>query len=84
MIKKVRKRCVENGLEDALPRRRQPRRPEKQKLDGKQEAHLIAMICTERPQGQERWTLRAIAARLVELEIVAEVSHETVPTVVKK
>ncbi len=84
VIKRVRKRYVEKGLEDALDRRRQPKRPEKQKIDGKQEAQLIATLCTEHPEGQERWTLRALAGRMVELEIVEQVSHETVRSVLKK
>ena len=83
-IKRVRKRFVEHGLEDALHRREQPDRPEKQKIDGEQEAQIIATLCTERPEGQERWTLRAMAARAVELEIVEGVSHETIRTVLKK
>ena len=84
LIKRVRKRYVENGLEDALERRRQPKRPEKQKIDGKQEAQIIAVLCTERPEGRERWTIRALTDRIIELEIVEEVSYETVRTVLKK
>jgi transposase len=84
MIKRVRKRFVENGLEDALNRRKQPERPDKQKIDGRQEAQIIAMLCTERPEGQETWTLRAIAERVVRLEIVESVSYETIRTVLKK
>lgn len=84
VIKRVRKRYVDNGLEDALDRRRQPKRPEKQKIDGEQEAHIIAVLCTEQPEGQERWTLRALTDRIVELEIVEQVSYETVRTVLKK
>lgn len=84
VIKRVRKRYVENGLEDALERRRQPKRPEKQRIDGKQEAQIIALLCTERPEGQERWTLRALTDRIMELEIVEQVSYETVRTVLKK
>ncbi|MBV9615823.1 MAG: helix-turn-helix domain-containing protein [Ktedonobacteraceae bacterium] len=84
LIKRIRKRYGENGLEDALDRKKQPRRPEKQKIDGEQEAQIIAMMCRERPEGRERWTLRAIAARCVELEIVESVSHETIRTLLKK
>jgi Homeodomain-like domain len=84
LVKRVRKRYVENGLEDALNRREQPERPQKQKIDGEQEAQIIATMCTEQPYGREEWTLRAIAARIVELEIVKNVSHETVRTVLKK
>lgn len=84
VIKRVRKRYVENGLEDALERRKQPKRPQKQKIDGKQEAQVIAVLCTEHPEGQECWTLRALRDRIVELEIVEQVSYETVRTVLKK
>lgn len=83
-IKRVRLRFVTQGLADALHRRKQPGRPHKQKIDGEQEAQIIAMMCTQRPEGQDRWTLRAIAARSVQLEIVSSVSHETVRTVLKK
>lgn len=83
MIKRVRKRFVEQGLTEALERRRQPKRPEQQKLDGKQEAQVIALLCGEPPEGQARWTLRLLAERAVELEIVEQVSHETIRTVLK-
>lgn len=84
LVKRVRKRFVENGLEDALERKKQPRRPEKQKIDGRQEAWIIATACRERPNGRSRWTLRALTDRILELEIVEEVSYETVRTVLKK
>ena len=80
----TKKRFVENGLEDAISRRQQPDRPNKRKIDGEQEAQIIALMCTEQPEGQERWTLRALKQRVVELEIVEEVSHETLRTVLKK
>ena len=83
-VKEVRKRFVENGIEDALNRRGQPERPEKRKIQGVQEAHVIAVLCTEKPEGQEKWTLRALTDRIIELEIVEKVSHETVRTVLKK
>ncbi len=84
VIKQVRKRYVEQGLDVALKRKRQPKRPHKQKLDGEQEARIVALLCTQRPEGCERWTLRAFTSRVVELEIVEEISHETVRTVLKK
>lgn len=84
ILKVVRKRFVEEGLEEALERKGQPGRPKKQKLDGKQEAHVIAILCTEYPAGAERWTLRALANRIVELEIVESISHETVRKVLKR
>ena len=84
VIKQVRKRFVEQGLAAALERKPQPKRPARQKIDGKQEAQMIAMLCTEQPEGQGRWTLRALRDRLIEVEIVEQVSHETVRTVLKK
>ncbi|GCF11969.1 IS630 family transposase [Dictyobacter arantiisoli] len=84
MLKVVRKRFVEEGLEEALERKRQPRRPEKQNPDGKREAQVIAFLCTEQPEGAEKWTLRAIADRAVELEIVESISYETIRKVLKK
>jgi hypothetical protein len=54
------------------------------KLDGEQEARLIALTCSEPPAGQARWSLRLLADRLVELEIVEAVSHQTVRRVLKK
>jgi transposase len=83
-MKNVRKRFVEEGLEEALERKRQPKRPEKQKLDGKQEAQVIAILCTQHPEGAERWTLRALRDRTVELEIVENISYETIRKVLKK
>lgn len=84
LVKMVRKRFVENGIEDAINRRSQPERPEKRKIDGKQEAHIIAVLCTEKPVGQEKWTIRALKDRIIELEIVEQVCEETVRMVLKK
>src|SRR5215471_8314879 len=61
----VRQRCVEEGVEAALQRR--VRLQHRRKLDGKQEAHLIALACSEPPDGQARWSLRLLADHLVEL-----------------
>lgn len=83
LITKVKKRFVEEGLQAALNRKKQAERPEKRRIDGKQEAQIIAVLCTQHPAGQERWTLRALAQRVVELEIVESVSHETIRTVLK-
>lgn len=84
VILTTRKRFVENGLKDAINRRPQPERPEKRKINGRQEAWIIAIACTERPEGREKWTVRALTDRVVELEIVEEVSRETVRTVMQK
>jgi transposase len=74
----------EQGLDAALFRRPQPPRPQKRKLDGEAEAHLVALLCTEKPEEAERWSLRLIREKLVELEIVERVSHETIRQVLKK
>jgi transposase len=84
LIRKVKKRFVEEGLEAALNRKKQPERPEKRMIDGKQEAQIIATICTERPEGQEWWTIRALTTRIIELEIVEGVGRETVRRVLFK
>jgi transposase len=81
---RTRRDFAEGGVELALNRRPQPERPEKRKLDGEQEAHLVALLCQQPPEGYERWSLRLVADKLVELEIVEGVSHETVRRVLKK
>lgn len=82
-IERVRKRFVEEGLEAAL-HPRPPARAYRRKLDGAQEARLIALACGTPPAGQVRWTLRLLADTLVTLEIVEDISHETVRQVLKK
>jgi hypothetical protein len=82
-VERVRKRFVEEGLEAALVPR-QPDRVYQRKLDGDGEAHLMALACSESPEGRNRWTLRLLADRMVALEYVDELSHETVRGVLKK
>ena len=82
-VERVRKRFVEDGLEAALSRRK-PRREYKRKLDGDGEAHLIALACSESPEGSARWTLRLLADRMVALEHIDELSYQTVRRVLKK
>ena len=82
-ISRIRQQFVEAGLEAAL-NRRAPRRIYARKLDGEQEARLIALACSEPPAGQVRWSLRLLADKLVELEVVETVSHQTVRRVLKK
>jgi len=83
-VHRVRRSFVQGGLQAALNRSPQPPRHEKRKLDGEQEAHLIALLCGQAPEGYERWSLRLVADKLVELELVESVSHETVRQVLKK
>jgi transposase len=82
-ISRIRKQYVEEGLEAALDRRA-PNREYHRKLDGEQEARLIALACSEPPMGQARWSLRLLADKLVELEVVPEVSYQTVGRILKK
>jgi hypothetical protein len=82
-VARVRARWGDHGLEDAL-HRRPPRREYRRKLDGAAEAHLIALACAARPDGQQRWAIRALAAKLVEAEVVESIGRETVRTTLKK
>ena len=82
-IERVRQRFVEDGLEAALLPRPSPR-VYARKLDGAQEAKLVAVACSEPPAGKQRWTLRLLAERMVELAVVPELSHETVRQTLKK
>jgi len=82
-VERVRKRFVEEGLEAALDRR-QPRRQYVRKLDGDGEAHLIALACSQAPEGRSRWTLRLLAEQMVALEYVDKLSKDTVHRTLKK
>jgi transposase len=82
-IERVRKQFVEEGLDAALVRRTS-RRVYRRKLDGDDEAHLIALACSDPPAGRGRWTLRLLAERMVTLEYVESVSKDTVHRVLKK
>jgi hypothetical protein len=73
---------VEGGLEHAL--NESPRPGGRRKLDGHQEAYLVALACSDPPEGKKRWSMQLLADRLVELEIVEEISDETVRRTLKK
>jgi Homeodomain-like domain len=80
----VRKQYFEEGLQATL-NRRAPNREYYRKLDGEQEARLVALACSEPPEGHARWSLRLLADKLVELEIVEdEISYQTVRRTLKK
>jgi transposase len=83
-IHDIRRRFVEDGLEAALVRKKQDRPSRKRIVDGEVEARLIALRCGQPPEGKGRWNLRLLADRLVELEIVPDISHETVRQALKK
>jgi transposase len=82
-VARIRRQYVEEGLEAAL-NRRAPRRRYERKLDGEHEARLVALACSAPPEGQARWSLRLLADRLVELEVVESISFQTVRRVLKK
>jgi len=83
-IGRVRQRFVEQGLEAALGRKQRERPGRPRKLDGRAEARLIAIACSSPPEGRKEWTMRLLADRLVELDVVDTVSDETVRRVLKK
>jgi Homeodomain-like domain len=82
-IERVRCALVTQGLDAALHRRR-PATRRAHKLDGSQEAHLVALVCGPPPQGAARWTLTLLADQLVELKIVDSIATETVRQTLKK
>ena len=82
-VERVRQRFVEEGLEAALVPRK-PDRVYERKLDGDGEAHLIALACSESPEGRSRWTLELLADRMVALGHVESLSYQTVRRVLKK
>ena len=82
-IHRTRQAYVEQGLEAALERKR-PTGRQYRKLDGAQEAKLVAIACSPPPEGQARWTIKLLADKLVELEIVDSIGEETVRRTLKK
>ena len=82
-VHRVRQAFVEDGLDAALARKK-PTDRRYRKLDGAQEARLIAVACGEAPEGRARWTLQLLADRLVERRVVESVSPECVRTTLRK
>jgi transposase len=82
-VARERRRFCEDGLEVALMPKK-PGRPRRRVLDGRAEAHLVALACSDPPEGRGSWTLRLLADRMVELRHVSGVSHETVRRTLKK
>jgi hypothetical protein len=83
-VANIRQRLVEEGLEAALERKKRATPGRQPVCDGKAEAKLIALRCSPPPAGQAKWTLRLLADKAVELEIVPAIAHETVRQVLKK
>jgi transposase len=82
-VERVRKRFVEEGLDLLQPRPAMPR-PSRRRLDGEQEARLLALACSPPPQARAHWTLRLLADQMVVLEHVESMSYETVRRTLKK
>jgi transposase len=82
-VQRARERFYEGGLQAALERSK-PDRVYRRSLEGRAEAHLIALACSEPPRGRNRWSFRLLADKAVELGIVEKVSHETVRKTLKK
>jgi len=83
-IEHLKKRFVEEGLEAALERKPREKPPREVTFDGAFEARLIALACSDAPEGRRRWTVRLLADKAVELRFAASVSHMTVQRVLKK
>ena len=83
-VERVRQRFVEQGLEEALGRKKPDRPSRPRKLDGRAEARLIALACSAPPEGRQEWTMQLLADTLVELRVVDAVSDETVRRALKK
>ncbi len=76
-VERIRKRLVQEGLESAL-NRASPVGVRARKIDGENEAHLVALMCGDAPEGRSRWTLRLLGQSMVELGYVENISHETI------
>ncbi len=82
-VERVRKQLVEHGMDVALERKK-PEREYERRLDGQGEARLIALACSQAPEGRERWTLQLLADRMVALSYVPALSRDTVRRALKK
>src|SRR5215510_9533464 len=82
-VEQLKKRFVEEGFEAALYRK-PVTNAHRRKITGEEEAHLIALCCSQAPEGRERWTLRMLADKMVERDMVDAVSHETIRRTLKK
>jgi transposase len=82
-VEQLKKRFVEEGFDAALYRK-PVTNIHRRKMTGDEEAHLIALYCSQAPEGQERWTLRLLADKMVELDMIDSVSHETIRRTLKK
>lgn len=83
-VERVRKQLVEEGFEAVLSRREYKQKVSRKKIDGDVEAHIVALSCSEPPEGRAKWTLRLLADTVVELGYLESVSHEAIRQTLKK
>jgi hypothetical protein len=83
-VESIRQRLVERGFEETLNGMKRTKPPRPKMLDGKQEAQVIALRLGPPPKGYANWSMRLLARKVVELEIVESISHETVRRTLKK
>ena len=83
-VEGIRKRFVLEGLDAALGRKKRAMPPRERILDGEGEARLIALSCSQPPEGRSRWTLELLADKMVELKVVEQISYQTVRRTLKK
>ena len=83
-LEHIKKRFVEEGPQAAIERKKRVSPPREIQFGGEFEAHLLALACTEAPEGRERWTIRLLAEKMVELKMVSSVSPMTVCNTLKK
>lgn len=81
-VVRIRHRFTEEGLKKALNERPRPGNP--RRLDGRQEAYVIALACSDPPEGRDKWTMQLLANRLVELKVVESISDDTVWRTLKR
>lgn len=83
-VERTRRQFATVGLDAALERKPQPRRPQKRRLDGAGEAKLIMLACSTPPEGRDHWTMDLLAERMVKLNVASQLSGDTVGRVLKK
>ena len=83
-VQNVRSKYAEKGLEEVLTRKKRETSPIPSKITGEVEAHIIALACSDPPEGYARWTLRLLADRSVELGYIDSISHIAVSRILKK
>jgi hypothetical protein len=83
-INNLKKRVVMSGLESAFERKQRQTPPQEIRYNGAFDAHVVALACSEPPAGYQRWTVRLLASKIVELQIVHEASHMSIHRALKK